>query len=568
MSIRAVGWLQSKLGLDIGVRGSPGGDDDHALGGDELAGFSTAKNRSHSADPFAVTSSGGDPSLDAGGGAAGTFSELASGLESKLSQVWRQASDKATQYWNNNTRGRARNDAFGANTVAGESPQIDENGLPVTQNWYYYDEQLGRWTVSRDAPESVQREYYEKLQEAERERQGQQTVGLPPPPPPGSATLAGGPPPLLGTSVTTPGGQGPHYALPDYFGTASATLPAQKQQAQLYGVYGSAPSQRAPSAAPVPPPSMPAVGTHPGSYYSTMPNTGTSASATSESFSHGQSPSAHSWVTSVPPPPAPVNPTAVSSISAQTYPAGGSAYTPASAAPTSNPHAGSYQPSVQASPASLQPPPQPQIYPPLAQNDMPASLADPARSQQYGLPFLESQAPAHCCTTPCDNGAAGLSTLAPSSRAGAPAPAQYRSTGPGMYPYSGCNANSKSNIQDSAATVPSASIPVVSQTQFSTSNALQGQSSLQQQQQQQQPQSLSSNPYAYTTPVAPVASARTFPPASAAAEQSLPPRTEGSGYVYPSVASLGTFQSPGAMAEQPRGFELPPPPSFKPFSSS
>ncbi|KPA80938.1 hypothetical protein ABB37_04334 [Leptomonas pyrrhocoris] len=250
MSVRAVGWLQSKLGLDIGARSADGDGGGHtdSLPTTELAGFASTDNRSSSVDAIAGTAANGQ-SEDADH----TFTDAASQWEAKLGRVWRQANEKATRFWNTNVRsggsGGSRNDPFGfgaggaqgggGNGGTGDGPELDENGLPVTKNWYYFDANLGRWTVSADAPQSVQREYYEQLEEAEKERTGQRTILAPPPPPPPppagmqrppASMNVGAPPPPPGAKSVPGGlfggggahvGRGPQYALPDYFGNAA-----------------------------------------------------------------------------------------------------------------------------------------------------------------------------------------------------------------------------------------------------------------------------------------------------------------------------------------------------------
>ncbi|CAJ1989981.1 protein of unknown function - conserved [Leishmania donovani] len=583
MSIRAVCWLQSKLGLDIGGRSS-GDDGSGTLGSGELAGFSTTQNRSYSTDPVATVNGDPEPSRSGRGigGGAGTFSGLASGWESKLGLVWRQASDKATQYWNTNMRRRGSKDPFGfgpagaqgdfgGNTAAGDNPELDENGLPVTRNWYYYDAQLGRWTVSRDAPESVQQEYYEKLEEAERERLGQKKVGPPPP-----TAIAGGPPPLLGAAGGGHGSQSPHYAIPDYFGNAGATSVAPPQQAQPYGVYGGTPPQHAQSTSPGLSPPSAAIGTQPGTYYPPTPLiSSTTASATIQATTYRQPLSAHSQV-APPPPPAQAYLPAMPSISMSTYPVAGGAYPAASASPTSNTHALSLQPlphmAVSEPPktamtVSSPPPPilasptpshllsQPHVYSSPAHNGMPVSPPAPAVSQQYASPLLQSQSTEHNRSASGNSGA-GVSSLS-FAHASAPAPAPCASAAPDAYPYGGGSVSN--NVQDSTTAVASVGIPTPSQTSFVLKAAAHG----------LQPPPPTSDPYAYPAPVTTAATAQAFAPAPAAPVQPQPLKAEANGYdEHPSAPSMGTFQTTSAAAVRPSAIGLPPPPSFKPFSPS
>ncbi|KAG5475870.1 hypothetical protein CUR178_03583 [Leishmania enriettii] len=571
MSVRAVGWLQSKLGLDIGGRSSGDGDSGN-LGGGELAGFATAQNRSYSTDPVATVNGDSVPSLGGGeqaGGGAGTFSGLASGWESKLGQVWKQASDKATQYWSTSMRGIARNDPFGlgpagsqdgikGNGATDDNPELDENGLPVTRNWYYYDAQLGRWTVSRDAPDSVQREYYEKLEEAERERMGPKKV-LPPPRP----VIARGPPPLLGAAGRGHCGSSPQYAVPDYFGTASAIPAAPQQEAQAYG---GAASQHAQSAASVGPPLPPTMSTHPGAYYSSNPPTAfATTSATMQTAPSGQSLSAHSQATSLlPPPPQPHVP-AVSAISAPTCPTVGSAYAAAFASPPSSLHAPSFAPPsdmaaweatetakaasppprpTQASPASSNPPSQPHFYDLSGHNGMPPFPA-----------ALASPAPKH---HPSVAGSNSVDVPSPSSaHASASAPASYASAARGAYPYGRSSASDDVSVQDSATAIVSSRAATAPQTSFGMNSAVQW----------QQSQMPASNPYAFPAPA--TVTAQTFAAAPAAQVQHQLSMAEANGYgTYPSASSLETFPATGTAATGPSAIGLPPPPSFKPFSPS
>ncbi|GET89764.1 hypothetical protein, conserved [Leishmania tarentolae] len=404
MSIRAVCWLQSKLGLDIGGRSFTDDGKDNP-GSGELAGFSTTQNRSYSTDPVSTVNRDAAPNRSGAGidSDGGTFPSLASGWESKLGQVWKQASDKATQYWSTNVRRGAGNDPFGFGserskgnlnniTAAGDNPELDENGLPLTRNWYYYDTQLGRWTVSGDAPESVQREYYAKLEEAEEERLGQKKVAPPPP-----ASVAGGPPTLLGATVCGHGSQSPQYAIPDYFGSSGATGETPQQLAPTYGVYGGAPAQHVQSiASGASPPT--AMSTYPGAYYPLTPPTfGTPALATTQATTYPQPLSAHSQVSPPPLPPQAYLP-AMPSISVPSYNIAGGAYPTASAPPMPSTHA-----------LPLQPLPHT-----AASEKTRTSIMPPTSSPTFLASPLPSQPPAqqHAYLSPAPNGISA-SPLAP-----------------------------------------------------------------------------------------------------------------------------------------------------------
>ncbi|KAK7198109.1 hypothetical protein NESM_000767300 [Novymonas esmeraldas] len=560
MSIRAVGWLQAKLGLDIGGRRSSEGEGGGGLGTDELAGFSTTQNRSSSADPVASVNGGPDPRLGGNGGASDRIADLASGWESKIGQVWKQASEKATSYWNANVRGGARSgDPFGfgvsgsqggfGNGAAGsgEGLELDENGLPVTRNWYYYDAQLGRWTVSRDAPENVQREYYEKLEEAERERLGQKTVVAPPPPPPPggvhrNAAGAGALPPPPGSGHAGlfggGGGHGPHYAVPDYFGTTSAApaaaAAAPAQPLPSYGgVYG--------HAFPAPPST---VSGHHGAYHAPPPHgSGTPATTSAQPSPYGQSLSDRSQISS--PPAAPAYPYGASALPTAPYPAAATGGYPAALAAASPPPTTSPPPAVRASPA-------PHAYPSAAYNGpstVPPAPAPPS-TQQYAPAAHQAPGLNHYRTASGSNNGAGVSSLSSSANGGGGGPGGYTSPA-AMDPYASYRGGAASNSVSAPGTGAGASVAP-------------GPSQSPQYQYPLPPQASS----AYAHPAA------TAAPVSTPAQQQPPPppqSAEFGGYAaYPSVASLGTFQSSADItAARPSSMGLPPPPpSFKPFTTS
>ena len=91
-----------------------------------------------------------------------------------------------------------------------EDVELDENGLPVSKNWYYFDPQLQRWNVAPDAPQRVKDEFAQRLREEDDERTGAKKFPDPPPPPP-PPTFAPG----AFTSVRSP--VTPQYAMPTYF---------------------------------------------------------------------------------------------------------------------------------------------------------------------------------------------------------------------------------------------------------------------------------------------------------------------------------------------------------------
>lgn len=604
MSVRAVGWLQSKLGLDIGGRGidDDGSERTDTFDREELAGFASTKNRSSSADPVVMTGVNGSGA----GVEDGTLANVASQWEAKLGRMWRQANEKATQFWNTNVRSGGRGGdrsnplglgsggGNGDNNDAGENPELDENGLPVTRNWYFFDPNLGRWTVSADAPQSVQREYYEQLEEAERERLGQKTVVAPPPPPPpmGSGAVprpikSGAPPPPPGTRAApgglfgaggARGGQGPQYAVPDYFGTNTTPPP----YAGGYAPAPQPPSQQhlAATSFPPPPPSaaMTAMaGPGQSGYASNSPYSGTPGTSSMHSspyppasFSAPQSQRPPLQAKSSPPPPPP---TKLSGYGALPYPSSAAAPSatntgvlpppsqalfaeqqPHAAHPASqtnsadNHHHGSARSSESPYPTSNAPSLAPAMLPKQASNSHFASGAGPyshsASLQTQGSSLGSLNGP----TPP----------MRPSSCT--PAPSGYRYVGP---------------VADSAGAASTASGAASHTHSTPPITAWQSQSLPQQAQQQQTPQQpqpqappsappqasapAPRNPFAqgHSTSASTAAAAAAPPPAPA---QSLPaPAPNAGGYLSGNTA-------PATAA--PAAARLPPPPSFKPFSVS
>jgi hypothetical protein len=90
-----------------------------------------------------------------------------------------------------------------------EKVELDEQGLPKSRNWYYYDEALGRWNVSPDAPKKVKDEHAERLRQEEEERNKLGRFPDPPPPPPPAFN------PAAFTAARSP--LVPQYAVPTYF---------------------------------------------------------------------------------------------------------------------------------------------------------------------------------------------------------------------------------------------------------------------------------------------------------------------------------------------------------------
>ena len=65
-----------------------------------------------------------------------------------------------------------------------DGTEVDDQGLPVGRDWYYYDEQLGRFSVRPEAPAHIREEHARQVAAMEAERAGIKTEVAPPPPPP------------------------------------------------------------------------------------------------------------------------------------------------------------------------------------------------------------------------------------------------------------------------------------------------------------------------------------------------------------------------------------------------
>ena len=89
-----------------------------------------------------------------------------------------------------------------------DNAPVDENGLPLSRNWYVYNDDLKRWDVTPEAPAWVKKEHEERLKE-----QMAPKSPLPPPPPPPPPPLGAGSP-VVRKAPTTP-----QYAPTDYFGS-------------------------------------------------------------------------------------------------------------------------------------------------------------------------------------------------------------------------------------------------------------------------------------------------------------------------------------------------------------
>lgn len=157
MALQAVGWLSSKLGVNMTGKGEP-------------------KN---STDGGAETQRGG------GGGVLDVISDTVFGAS-----------------------GSGENKRYAA-----DGTEVDEQGLPVGRDWYYYDETLGRFNVRPDAPAEVREEHARQVAAYEAEKNGaSQAVAPPPPPPPPPVAAGAAPPPMM----ARPAGS-PQYADAGYF---------------------------------------------------------------------------------------------------------------------------------------------------------------------------------------------------------------------------------------------------------------------------------------------------------------------------------------------------------------
>ncbi|KEG11606.1 hypothetical protein DQ04_02451080 [Trypanosoma grayi] len=213
MSLQAVGWLSSKLGINIDGRTDASED-------------KTTEALSHHAF-------------------AGTAAKFDMCLHKINDAVFGRDNEN-----NASSGGGGESVLAGINTSSpgnGDEVELDENGLPISKNWYYFDKELNRWNVSPDAPAHIKQEYEHRLKEEEDEREGR-NVPPPPPPPPPPMSMPGGRAPMYASSghfphAATPqqgvahpqglfgtpsaGGHSQHrpqYAVPNYFETAKAPM--------------------------------------------------------------------------------------------------------------------------------------------------------------------------------------------------------------------------------------------------------------------------------------------------------------------------------------------------------
>ncbi|KAF5219487.1 hypothetical protein ECC02_007532 [Trypanosoma cruzi] len=190
MSRQAVGWLSSKLGINIDGRTETEEKTDSALFPSH--GFSSAAMKIDMCLHKINDAVFGRDS-DSGAGGESNFIGGSSGV--------------------------------GA-TSGGEEVELDENGLPITKNWYYFDKELNRWNVSPEAPAAIKEEYERRLKEDEDEREGRNFVPPPPLPPPPAPPLQ----PFVGEHPSM-------YPRGGLFPTGAPPTPQQQQQNQQHGTH-------------------------------------------------------------------------------------------------------------------------------------------------------------------------------------------------------------------------------------------------------------------------------------------------------------------------------------------
>eukprot|EP00796_Vickermania_ingenoplastis_P008693 gene8693-6114_t len=219
MSYHAINWLSSKLGVDIGGVG----DAENPASNDSFSGVL-------SGDSFGFNSDRQGKAKEIAREAKETIKELSSAAQGTVTKYFSKASTYITSKVRSGSDGPNPFAADSSAAFTGENSEIDENGLPVSKNWYYFNPQTNRWDVSQDAPQAVRDEYYQQLAAVEAERSGQAPAVPPPPPPP-----AGGLPPhpgagRAGGSIFQCHSSGarvaaPQYAAPSFFGAEPSPPP-------------------------------------------------------------------------------------------------------------------------------------------------------------------------------------------------------------------------------------------------------------------------------------------------------------------------------------------------------
>lgn len=180
MAMKAVGWLSQNLGWNISGRGS----------GPQSPAQQTEPTEAEACfGSLARPQSGVDTYLS-------KISSVVFGPDGTSAPQAAGSSATASSAANNN-------DDI-------DNAELDEQGLPKSRNWYYYDESLGRWNVAPDAPQKIKDEYAARLKMEEEEKLRANRIPEPPPPPPPTFNAA------AFTAQRSP--LVPQYAVPTYFG--------------------------------------------------------------------------------------------------------------------------------------------------------------------------------------------------------------------------------------------------------------------------------------------------------------------------------------------------------------
>ena len=181
MAMKAVGWLSNNLGWNISGRSQSSSD------APQLSQQQPAE---------------GQPT--------GSPTQLERYMSNVSSVVFGGSGSQQQQPQSSNPFANIGGSDAAQSQVADEvdNAELDEQGLPKTRNWYYYDEALQRWNVHPNAPASVKAEYAERLRQEEEEKNKAMRFPEPPPPPPPSFNPAA-------LQARTP--LVPQYAIPTYF---------------------------------------------------------------------------------------------------------------------------------------------------------------------------------------------------------------------------------------------------------------------------------------------------------------------------------------------------------------
>ena len=190
MALQAVGWLSKSLGLNIAGRST----DDESSTATTVPANSTGVAGQAQQEPenYFGAAQQHRPS------AVETYMSQMSSLVFGTAPGQQQESSKSAQ-------------ASQPSRDVVENCEVDEQGLPKSRNWYYYDKSLGRWNVAPDAPEQIKKEHAERLRQEEEEKSGVKAFPAPPPPPPPMSPFGS----IARSPIT------PQYAMPSYFQTTT-----------------------------------------------------------------------------------------------------------------------------------------------------------------------------------------------------------------------------------------------------------------------------------------------------------------------------------------------------------